>query len=234
MLRFSLFKSSFHQATNLWRTAHSLYPLTVRQVFEQKPIDQSITLIGYLWNTRKLKTQLFLDLADGSSVNTQKHLQVVASIDEHSNLAQFRPGCSVTVKGKFVRSTHPKQEYELLAEKIDLINSCDPKEYPISPRTPQTLLQLRPIEHLRLRSPLAQVIFRLRSQMMFSIYEYFQRHQFVQIQTPCLTQNDCEGGGETFQIQPYQSRTTGKDKQYFDRPVYLTVSGQLHLETAAK
>jgi asparaginyl-tRNA synthetase len=87
---------------------------------------------------------------------------------------------------------------------------------------------------MRLRSPLAQAIFRLRSQLMFSLYEYFHNQNFIQIQTPCLTRNDCEGGGETFRIQPYQSKTTDKEKEYFNRQVYLTVSGQLHLETAAK
>lgn len=121
----------------------------------------------------------------------------------------------------------------LLRKKIDLINACDTTKYPISSRVEQTLVQLRPDEHMRLRSPLSQVVFRLRSELMFCLYEYFHRNQFVHIQTPCLTQNDCEGGGETFRIQAYQSKTTEQEKEYFNRQVYLTVSGQLHLETAA-
>ena len=115
-----------------------------------------------------------------------------------------------------------------------MINSCDTSDYPIKPKYEQTLQFLRQDEHLRLRSPLAQAVFRLRSQLMFCLYEYFFKHNFIQIPTPCLTQNDCEGGGETFRIQPYQSRTTDNKKEYFNKQVYLTVSGQLHLETAAK
>jgi asparaginyl-tRNA synthetase len=208
--------------------------LTIREIYDKKPLNQSLNLIGYLLNIRKLKTHYFLDLFDGSLTNNQKHLQVVASLNDHPHLPHLTYGCSINVQGKLVPSTHPKQEYEFLAENITLINSCDTVNYPLKPKSDQTLAFLRQDEYLRLRSPLAQTIFRLRSQVMFSLYEYFTKHHFIQIPTPCLTRNDCEGGGETFRIQPYQSRTTDKEKEYFNRQVYLTVSGQLHLETAAK
>jgi len=216
------------------RLTHSIYPLTIREVFDKKPLNQSINLIGYLLNIRKLKTHYFLDLFDGSLTDNQKHLQVVASLEDHPHLPRLTHGCSINVQGKLTQSTHPKQEYELIAENIHLINSCDTSDYPFKRKSEQTLVMLRQEEHMRLRSPLAQAIFRLRSQLMFSLYEYFHNQNFIQIQTPCLTRNDCEGGGETFRIQPYQSKTTDKEKEYFNRQVYLTVSGQLHLETAAK
>lgn len=230
----SCFRPTRRFFVDFWRRTHSLYPLTIREVYERKPVNESISLMGYLLKIRKLKTHYFLDLFDGSLPNNQKHLQVVAALQNHPDLPRLTHGCSVNVRGKLVQSTHPKQEYELLAEHIDLINACDTANYPYSPKVEQTLLLLRPDEHLRLRSPLSQVVFRLRSELMFSLYEYFHQHRFVHIQTPCLTQNDCEGGGETFRIQPYQSRTTDKEKEYFNKQVYLTVSGQLHLETAAK
>ena len=190
--------------------------------------------MGYLLNVRKLKTHYFLDLADGSIADNRKRLQVVASLKDHPDLPRLTFGCSVNVQGKLVASTHSQQEMELIAEKIDLINACDTAKYPYSPKVEQSLLNLRPDEHLRLRAPLSQVVFRVRSELMSSLQEYFHRHHFVHIQTPCLTRNDCEGGGETFRIQPYQSRTSDKEKEYFNRQVYLTVSGQLHLEAAAK
>ena len=216
------------------RSLHSVYPLTIREVFDRKPLDQTINLSGYLLNIRKLKTHYFLDLFDGSLVNNSKHLQVIASLEKHPNLPRLTHGCSVNVQGKLVRSTHPKQEYEFLADNISLINACDTVHYPLKPKVNLELVDLRRDEHLRLRSPLIQAIFRLRSQMMFSFYEYFSKENYVQIPTPCITQNDCEGGGETFRIQPYVSRTTEKEKDYFNRQAYLTVSGQLHLEAAAK
>jgi asparaginyl-tRNA synthetase len=237
MFRFSLLlhlRQSTRTILCASRFTHSIYPLTIREVYDKKPLNQSINLTGYLLNIRKLKTHYFLDLFDGSLTNNQKHLQVVASLKDHPHLPRLTHGCSINVQGKLIPSTHPKQEYELLAENIHLINSCDTSNYPMKPQSEQTLALLRQDEHLRLRSPLAQTVFRLRSQLMLSLYEYFSQHYFIQIQTPCLTRNDCEGGGETFRIQPYQSRITDKEKEYFNRQVYLTVSGQLHLETAAK
>lgn len=216
------------------RFTHSIYPLTIREVYDKKPLNQPISLIGYLLNIRKLKTHYFLDLFDGSVTNNRKHLQVVASLNDHPNLPRLTHGCSINVQGKLVHSDHPQQEFELQADNISLINSCDITDYPFKPKSEQTMLDLRQDEHLRLRSPLAQTVFRLRSQLMFSLYEYFYKNNFIHIQTPCLTRNDCEGGGETFRIQPYQSKTTQIEKEYFKNQVYLTVSGQLHLETAAK
>ena len=218
----------------LSRFIHSVYPLTIREVYDKKPVDQIISLTGYLLNVRKLKTHYFLDLFDGSLTNDKKRLQIVVSLDCHLQIPRLTYGSSINVRGKLVQSIHPKQEVELIAETINLINSCDTSHYPIKQKYEQTLLMLRQHEHLRLRSPLAQIIFRLRSQLMFSLYEYFHQRNFTQIQTPCLTRNDCEGGGETFCIQSYQSKVTKKEKEYFNTQVYLTVSGQLHLETAAK
>jgi asparaginyl-tRNA synthetase len=234
MFRLLYLRQSTTKLFSSIRFNHSIYPLTIREVYEKKLLNQSINLTGYLLNIRKLKTHYFLDLFDGSLTHNQTHLQVVASLNNHPDLPRLTFGCSINVQGTLVKSTHPKQEYELIAENINLINSCDTSDYPFKPKSEQTLQTIRQDEHLRLRSPLAQVVFRLRNQLMFSLYEYFFNHNFIQIQTPCLTRNDCEGGGETFRILPYQSRTTEKEKEYFNKQVYLTVSGQLHLETAAK
>lgn len=52
--------------------------------------------------------------------------------------------------------------------------------------------------------------------------------------TPILTGNDCEGAGETFRISPVPQRTGSATEEFFDRPAYLTVSSQLHLEALAQ
>lgn len=45
-------------------------------------------------------------------------------------------------------------------------------------------------------------LFRLRSNATRAIQDYFHRNDFVQIQTPILTSNDCEGAGEVFLVRP--------------------------------
>ncbi|XP_055272065.1 probable asparagine--tRNA ligase, mitochondrial isoform X3 [Moschus berezovskii] len=52
---------------------------------------------------------------------------------------------------------------------------------------------------------------------------------FVHIHTPVITSNDCEGAGELFQVEP-SSKIKVPEENFFNIPVFLTVSGQLHLE----
>lgn len=58
-----------------------------------------------------------------------------------------------------------------------------------------------------------------------------KKHEFVQINTPILTSHDCEGGGEVFKVTPASS--SASSEEFFKKPVYLTVSGQLHAEIMA-
>ena len=55
-----------------------------------------------------------------------------------------------------------------------------------------------------------------------------------------LTSSDCEGAGEVFYVSANTQKTAAisesedQAKQFFRRPTYLTVSGQLHLEALAQ
>ena len=63
-----------------------------------------------------------------------------------------------------------------------------------------------------------------------AIHDYFRRKGFFYIHTPLITASDCEGAGEMFHLS-----TTGeeKGKEFFGKPAYLTVSGQLEAELLA-
>lgn len=62
------------------------------------------------------------------------------------------------------------------------------------------------------------------------LHRFFARHEFIQVNTPILTSHDCEGGGEVFKVTPSSSTST---TEFFKKPAYLTVSGQLHAEMLA-
>ena len=71
-------------------------------------------------------------------------------------------------------------------------------------------------------------LLRIRNTASQAVHEYFQSEDFIQVHTPVLTSNDCEGAGEVFTVTP--PCAPEEEGPYWDKPVHLTVSGQLHLE----
>src|SRR5438874_2293229 len=73
-----------------------------------------------------------------------------------------------------------------------------------------------------------------------SIHDFFQEQGFLYIQAPIITCSDCEGAGEMFKVTTLDfdklPRKDGKcdfEQDFFAKPAYLTVSGQLQAEIFA-
>lgn len=91
---------------------------------------------------------------------------------------------------------------------------------------------------MRTRIPHNSALLRFRSEIVASLNSFFNGRQFVQAHTPILTASDCEGAGEVFDVAPSAGQGLQapgeKPKTFFRRPVYATVSAQLHLEALAQ
>ncbi|HSU52481.1 MAG TPA: asparagine--tRNA ligase, partial [Candidatus Dormibacteraeota bacterium] len=93
---------------------------------------------------------------------------------------------------------------------------------------------LRTIAHLRPRSNLYGAVFRVRSKLAFAVHQFFQERDFVYVHTPIITASDCEGAGEMFRVTALKGNIDEKPQaDFFGKPTYLTVSGQLEGETFA-
>ncbi|MEB3323644.1 MAG: amino acid--tRNA ligase-related protein [Synechococcaceae cyanobacterium] len=106
-------------------------------------------------------------------------------------------------------------------------------DYPLQKKG-HSLEFLRTIAHLRPRSNLFGAVFRTRSRLALAVHQFFQDRDFVHVHTPIITASDCEGAGEMFRVttrKPDGGEATSED--FFGRPAYLTVSGQLEAETFA-
>lgn len=142
-------------------------------------------------------------------------------------------GSAVTVKGLLSPSPAKGQVVELVAEDIDIVQTNDPAEYPFKFKERHHVDYYRQYLHLRPRDEQFASLLRVRNSATMAIHEYFQENDFVLVHTPILTSNDCEGGGETFSLGEDVGSTDPKVKKaFFNKPVVLTVSGQLHLEAA--
>ncbi|MCL4159910.1 UNVERIFIED_CONTAM: hypothetical protein GTU68_062141, partial [Idotea baltica] len=104
-----------------------------------------------------------------------------------------------------------------------------PETYPLQKKR-HSFEKLREWAHLRTRTNTLGAVMRVRDQISQSIHQFFHENGFFYTHTPIITASDCEGAGEMFRV------TSGPVKyeyDFFDKPTFLTVSGQLEAETYA-
>src|SRR3989441_1454119 len=216
-----------------------LSPTAIKDALQSAaPID-SIQVQGWVRTRRDSKDFSFIELNDGSSL---RNLQIIArnTLPNYAALQRLNTGASVRVTGALVASQGKGQKWELVADNIQIVGAAD-DSYPLQKKghTPEFL---REIAHLRPRSNLFSSIFRVRSRLAFAVHQFFQERGFVFIHTPIITSSDCEGAGELFRVTTLdpaaaELRTTDGEidytKDFFARPTYLTVSGQLEAEALA-
>ena len=201
------------------------------------PID-AVHVQGWIRTRRDSKDFSFIELNDGSSL---RNLQIIAqnTLSNYADVQRLTTGASIAVSGALVASQGKGQKWELIAEKVEIVGTSD-DSYPLQKKghTPEFL---REIAHLRPRSNLFSSIFRVRSRLAFAVHQFFQERGFVYVHTPIITGSDCEGAGELFRVTTLKvvdmPRTTNGEvdysKDFFARPTYLTVSGQLEAEALA-
>src|SRR5438132_1969020 len=200
------------------------------------PMD-AIRVQGWVRTRRDSKDFSFIELNDGSSV---RNLQVIAknSLPNYAAVQKLGTGASIIVTGALVPSQGKGQNWELVANNIEIIGTAD-DSYPLQKKG-HTLEFLRDIAHLRPRSNLFGCVFRVRSRLAFAIHQFFQDRGFVYVHTPIITGSDCEGAGELFRVStidvknpPTKYDDVDYAQDFFARQTYLTVSGQLEAEAFA-
>ncbi|KAI1210165.1 asparaginyl-tRNA synthetase [Annulohypoxylon truncatum] len=210
-------------------------PTSIAGFLHFKPQDavSDVKIDGFVRSVRAQKRQSFVALGDGSSLES---LQAVVPSDQAEGLTV---GAAVRLHGSWIPSLGRGQSHELQVERATVLGPSDAKTFPIQKKY-QTPEYLRTLPHLRPRIPFNTTVLRFRSEIMASLTRFFATHHFVQTHTPILTSADCEGAGEVFHVSagdpsPLPSKSkTDKLKSFFRRPVYTTVSAQLHLEALAQ
>ena len=211
--------------------------LKLRQL-QQAPAQYAghVEVGGWVRTVREGKTVGFIELTDGSAF---RPVQVVYENDARGLGRGLSTGCAITVAGELCLTPDAPQPFEIRAESIRLVGAC-PGDYPLQKKR-HTLEYLRTIQHLRPRANTFQAVFRVRSVLAAAVHEFFQQRGFVYVHTPILTGSDCEGAGEMFQVTtlPVGDAPRTPDgavdyhRDFFCKPVNLTVSGQLYGEAYA-
>ena len=211
---------------------------SVKQAFNL-PVGSEIVVRGWVRSRRDSKGVTFIELNDGSRFKSMQ-LVVEAGAISDETLKHVTTGSSIEAIGRLVESPAKGQAVELKVTAIQVYGSADPATYPLQKKG-HTLEFLREISHLRVRSNTFGAAFRVRNALTHAIHLFFQERGFLYVQTPIITTSDCEGAGQMFNVttlnmqQPPRTPNGNVDWQqdFFAKPAYLTVSGQLEGEIFA-
>ncbi|MCY4343429.1 MAG: asparagine--tRNA ligase [Gammaproteobacteria bacterium] len=211
-------------------TAHSIKAV-LSQDFE---LGSQVEVAGWVRTCRVSKGGFaFIHLSDGSALAT---LQVVAeaSLPNYDNqVARLSAGCAVRVKGVLAASQGRGQDRELKADGIEVLGWVEqPEAYPIAKKR-HSFEYLRGVAHLRPRTNTFAAVARVRDGIAQAVQAYFRRHGFLWVHTPIITANDCEGAGALFRVSTLDRLNRPAEEDFFGVPAYLTVSGQLNVESYA-
>lgn len=214
--------------------------ISVAQARRVEAVGKQVRLSGWVRTRRDSKGGFsFLEINDGSCFG---NVQVIAEgklPNYESEIKKLGAGCSVAVGGEVRASPAQGQPTEVLAQSIQVLGWADPKTYPLQKKG-HSFEFLREIAHLRPRSNTFGAVARVRNCVARSIHNFFQERDFVYIHTPIITSSDCEGAGQMFRVTTLDlgkpPRINGEidfSQDFFAKPAFLTVSGQLEGEALA-
>jgi asparaginyl-tRNA synthetase len=212
---------------------------SIRSMLRRPSAGEDGRVQGWLRTVRHGKEVSFLDVNDGSCMDG---MQVVASPETEgfeSVVRNLSTGCAIVAVGKVVDSPGKGQRFELHATKVELVGDVA-EGYPLQKKR-HGFEFLRTIAHLRPRTNTIGAVLRVRNAASMAIHNFFQSEEFFYLHTPIVTASDAEGAGEMFRVTtfPPGEATRTEDgsidyaSDFFGRPTFLTVSGQLEAEIGA-
>ena len=203
-------------------------------------VGSQVTIKGWLRSKRDSKAGIsFLAVHDGTCFDS---LQAVVpnTLDNYeSEVLGLTTGCSVEVTGELVESQGKGQNVEIQATGVTVVGLVDdPEGYPIAKKR-HTFEYLRTQAHLRTRTNTFGAITRVRHVLARAIHEFFHKENFYWVNTPIITASDCEGAGELFRVSTLDfanlprnpDGTVDNSQDFFGSEAFLTVSGQLAVES---
>ncbi len=208
----------------------------IKLIKSERPIDE-VLIKGWVRTKRDSKDFSFIEVNDGSCL---KNMQIIVdnTTDNYKDIIRISTGSAVAIRGKLEASKGPGQKWEVVAERVEILNIA-PENYPLQKKR-HTDEFLRNIAHLRPRTNKYGAAFRIRSELSYAIHNFFRDKGFRYIHSPIITGSDCEGAGELFRVTTIDPddppRKEGKidySRDFFGKEANLTVSGQLSAEMFA-
>lgn len=182
-----------------------------------KHVGQTVTLHGWLYNSRSSGKLQFLILRDGTGLCQCVMEKSDANADLFAEARRLGQESSLVVEGTVRAEPRSVGGHELAVTGLRIVQNV--AGYPITPKA-HGIDFLMKNRHLWFRSQRQWAILRIRHTIVDGIRRYFNDHGFVLIDTPIFAPAAGEGAQTLFAVD------------YFGEPVYLAQTGQLYVEAA--
>ncbi|MFW5994469.1 MAG: asparagine--tRNA ligase [Spirochaetia bacterium] len=218
--------------------------LRIRDIETQTAVGDTVEVRGWVRTRRTTKNIGFLEVNDGSRLSSlQVVLEETTSVltsDGADADSILTTGASVRVRGTIRESPGGKQAVELGALSVEVLGAAPAESYPLQKKR-HSFEFLRDIAHLRPRTNTFGATTRVRNAVSREIHTWFWNRDFCWIHTPVITGIDAEGAGNLFRAttidpaDPPRNEDGSIDyrEDFFERPAYLAVTGQLNVEAFA-
>src|SRR6267142_923681 len=218
--------------------------IDVASVLKGKVLTGSrVTVRGWVRTRRDSKAGVsFIHLHDGSCFDPVQVVAAATLPNYESEIKKLTSSCSVVATGTVTASQGQGQAVEIQAESVQVVGWVDdPDTYPIQPKK-TSFEYLREVAHLRPRTNTLGAVARVRHSLSMAVHRYFHEHGFFWVHTPIITASDAEGAGEMFRVSTLDLVNSGAlprtpdgrtdfAQDFFGKEAFLTVSGQLNVET---
>jgi len=178
-----------------------------------------VTVMGWVLTVRGHGNISFLTIKDKNG-----EIPIVAKKGDcpdevREKLSSLKAHSSIAISGKVKSSEKSPKGFEIVPSELRVFSEVQ-KIPPFEPlaktvKNIETRLEVRPID---LRRKVLQDIFNVRSQVLYSIRNYFNKQNFLEINTPKMIATATEGGSALFPIF------------YYNKEAFLAQSPQLYKE----
>lgn len=179
----------------------------IQDVLDGKHTGKEVSLRGWIYRKREQKEIVFLILRDSTGV-----IQLMCKGIEDAVKVTIES--SIEVKGLVKEDKRAPEGFEIEVKQLKIIGLAE--KFPIAKDLSDEFT--RDIRHLWIRSQRLAKIFKVRSEVIWAIHDFYRKRGFYEVQAPMFTGCACEGGSTLFEVK------------YFDTKAYLSQSWQLYAE----
>ncbi|APE74932.1 aspartate--tRNA ligase [Spiroplasma citri] len=191
-----------------------------------KNVKSKVVLSGWVAKNRRLGGIIFLDLRDRTGI-----IQIVVQPDhpQYAMINTIRNEFVISVEGVVIERKNknlelPTGEIEIAAEQITILSKAQTPPLIINDITDALEDVRMKYRYLDLRRPIMQQKIMLRNQLVQTIRQFCQVHQFIDIETPILNKSTPEGARDFLvpsRLNPHHFYALPQSPQLFKQLLML-------------